>query len=182
MVRHQKLRFLVGLAFVGLDLISQQVVAMAAPNPIFNPILPEIREQLPQGAKLRLPETLPPIPFELYPYVKSNADSLTVFLAFSPDCATTSNPADCTLGGLGIIGPAGSDTWRNGANSIVSTQLTTGITAYHVTRGAGQNMNRLIYWEQDGFLYGVGGLGALVTGEDLLIVANSMATQPVLTP
>ncbi|HEY9734774.1 MAG TPA: hypothetical protein V6D06_00780 [Trichocoleus sp.] len=171
-----------GLAFVGLDLISQQVVAIAAPNPIFTPILPEIREQLPPGVTLRLPEMLPASPFELYPYVKAEADSLTIYLATSPDCESAPNPASCTLGGLGIIGPVDSDDWLNGADSIIPIYLEAGIPAYQVTRGEGRSLNRLIYWEENGYRYGVGALGALVTDEELLAVANSMATQPALTP
>ena len=105
--------------------------SQAKPTPIFEPIIEEIRTQLPSDFQMRLPASLPSFTedLELYAFIpddevdvvtigegdypkgtlspadllrKRDRDVFTVLVSETSDCATEDNPLDCTVGIVGV--------------------------------------------------------------------------------
>ncbi|NJO74456.1 MAG: hypothetical protein HC833_12265 [Leptolyngbyaceae cyanobacterium RM1_406_9] len=159
-------------------IFQERSYANAAPDPLFTSVLEEIRRELPDGWSMRLPATIPSAE-ELYPYVRSDNNQLTVNLSISPDCPTSQNPASCTIGVLGVS-EASEDFFPTGDN-ISSVDLGNRIQGYHFTRGDGNEMNRFVVWQQDGLAYGIATLASVLAQEELVAIASSMATEPPIT-
>lgn len=69
----------VGLLGISIGTISAQAETAS----LFAPILPQIREKLPQGLQMRLPATLPARPETLYPFVIANDRGLQVYRTYA---------------------------------------------------------------------------------------------------
>jgi hypothetical protein len=155
-------------SLVGVSLFTGFSGASAAPAPIFQPIVSELQSKLPSGWKLRLPAYLPEAPVQLYAYVRSSPVITQVNIAISPDCATSSQPASCTVGGIGVISPKKKN-WLPANQKFSRVSLTKGIKGYYMTRDGG----RFIFWEQDGQRYTLGAIANGLSTQDLIEVANS---------
>jgi hypothetical protein len=156
------------ISTIGVSLLANLSTATAAPAPIFRPIIPELQNKLPTGWKLRLPAYLPPAPVQLYAYVRSSPVITQVNIAISPDCATSSQPASCTVGGIGVISPQKKN-WLPSKQKFTRVSLAKGIKGYYLTLNGG----RFIFWEQDRQRYTVGAIAQGLSTQDLIEIANS---------
>ncbi|MCU0569783.1 MAG: hypothetical protein MUF49_24815 [Oculatellaceae cyanobacterium Prado106] len=159
-------------------IFQEKSYANAAPDPLFTSVLEEIRRELPDGWSMRLPAAVPSTE-ELYPYVRSANNRLTVNLSISPDCPTSQNPASCTIGILGVSGV--SEDFPPTGDNLSLVDLGNRVQGYHFTRGDGDEMNRLVVWQQDGLIYGAVTMANVLSQEELMAIASSMATEPPIT-
>ncbi|MEO0868406.1 MAG: hypothetical protein AAFY17_08145, partial [Cyanobacteria bacterium J06642_11] len=78
-------------------LLGSFSIAQAAPDPLFEPVLDDIRNELPEGWQFRLPAVVPSEE-ALYPFVSQASDTeLIVSLGVTPDC----DEVNCTIGMIG---------------------------------------------------------------------------------
>lgn len=181
-MKRQVLLFTVGaiMSWIGVaqgTILLGKGRASAEPAPLFQPIVDDIRNQLPSGLKMRLPADLPAGNIELYPYIDSDSTSFRVNLAFQPNCALPS----CTIGGFGVFTQEGSKVWPPLGDNITQVDLGKGIRGYYLTRGQEDNRLRYVFWEQDGLKYAVGAGAFAITQEELVEIAKSMVEEPAIT-
>ena len=165
---------------IGLLLLGAPC-AIAEPAPVIRPLLNDIRRELPEDLLVRLPASLPDGSTELYPYLNSDKQGLTILFGTTPDCATSEERNRCTIGGLGVF-PKDFEGWRTQSDRMTPIDIGNGIQGYIFTRGQGRSTNRLITWEQDDVRYVIGAIEAVVSQNDLLTIARSMVTEPPITP
>ena len=172
---------LIGTLGIGAGLLLLSAPAIAEPAPILRPLLNDIRRELPKDLLIRLPASLPDSSTELYPYLDSDNHRLSILFGTTPDCATSKHPNQCTIGGLGIF-LRDFEGWRSKADRMTPINIGNGIQGHTFTRGKGRSTNRLITWEQEGVRYVVGAIEALTSQDELLAIAQSMVTEPPITP
>ena len=166
----------VGLAVLLVGISGAFTATSAAPDPLFEPVMDEIRQELPEGWQFRLPPNIPS-ESELYPFISEASDTrLVVSLGITPDCAA----ADCTIGMIGATSEEAD--WPPAGNSVTSVDLGAGVEGYHMVRGEGDASNRLVMWQQDGLTYAIVTLADLAPEEQLVAIARSMATEAPITP
>jgi hypothetical protein len=179
-MRNQRLNALAGMLGMGFGLLWHPC-AIAAPAPVIRFLINDIHRELPEDLLVRLPATLPNSSAELYPYLSSNPQGLTILFGITPDCATSEAPNRCTVGGLGAF-PQDFEGWRSASDRLIPINITINIEGHTFTRGQGQSTNRFITWEQEGVRYVIGALEALVSQDELLIMARSTVTESPITP
>ena len=88
-VLHDFLRFGILLFplqnFLWFGTLLHPLAAQAAPAPLFDAVLPDIQQQLPNGLQVRLPSYLPEPQAPLYPSVDVGDTGLVVYLSPDPD-------------------------------------------------------------------------------------------------
>ncbi|MDB9528166.1 hypothetical protein PN498_19395 [Oscillatoria sp. CS-180] len=146
-------------------------VALAAPAPIFEPILDEIPTDNPLIPPLRIPTAISS-DIELYPSIMPEAG--VVFLNTEPDCEEIA----CTA----LVVAAQSEPpplWPFiGANPMKSVDLADGIKAHFWERGGMASFQ----WIQDDSLYILSYSQAIFSEEAAIAMATSMANEPPFTP
>ena len=165
------------LGILGVSLIKLNS-AIASPAAIFQPLIEDIRQQLPSGWVMRLPSSLPQE--ELYPYIKSDSEGLTVHLTTTPDCADSNNPTSCTAIVLVVSAKDDSEDWPPEGDKITSVNVSEDMNGYYFTTGEGDSLIRYLVWQQDGLIYGVIAAGVIISQEQVLNVANSMTNESPL--
>ncbi|ABW26588.1 hypothetical protein [Acaryochloris marina] len=164
------------LSMVGIEAFECIRTATAAPAPVFQPVISEIRKQLPPGGMLRLPAYLPDSDVTLYPYLKTDAQSFGVYLAFKPSCQVPS----CTIGGAGIL--TQEQAWPPNGKNRLQVELAQGIQGYHIALGQGRGGKaNYVYWQQDGQTYSIGALELGASKEEVIEMAKSMAIEPPIS-
>ncbi|MEL6854571.1 MAG: hypothetical protein AAFO83_05625 [Cyanobacteria bacterium J06607_13] len=154
-------------------------VANAAPDPVFDTAIDDIREALPEGWQFRLPSTLLS-DGELYPFVSESSETtLVISFGVTPDCAAS----NCTIG---MFGATDSEEelsgWPPEGNNVSSFEVGDRLQGYHLVRGAGQGANRLVMWRQDGLTYAIATLAEALTEDQLIEVARSTAFETPISP
>ena len=174
----KKLPIKVGLAALLVDISGTFTAASAAPDPLFEPVIDEIRQELPEGWRFRLPSDIPS-DGELYPFISEASDTrLVVSLGLTPDCAAT----DCTIGMIGVTSEESlSGNRPPSGERVTPVDLGAGIEGYHFLRGEGAASNRLVMWQQDGLTYAIVALADVTPEEQLVAIARSMANEPPIT-
>ena len=148
--------------------------AMAAPADIFDPVLSDIRQQLPQGTNLRLPAYFPTSTINLYPHFEADEKGFRVNITADPNCGVSS----CALGSIGILSET--EPWPPTADTVEPISLISGLEGHYLTWGQGWFKSHTIVWRQDGQTYGVGTLASAVDTEELVAIAESMIReQPI---
>ncbi|OKH55532.1 hypothetical protein NIES2101_03880 [Calothrix sp. HK-06] len=190
------LSFSASLAVVGIGLLTKMQSTPAEPAPIFQPIISDIRAQLPQGTEIRLPSTFPtldrsvlskglfvdfPIDGKIYPYVDSKNEAITVNFGLTPNCAAFARPDQCTLGAIGVFKSREPKFWPPKGDNVTPIDLSNGIRGYHLTRGSGHNTLRYVYWQQNGWQYMLGTAAFAMTKEQIIDTASSAASEPSIT-
>jgi hypothetical protein len=159
--------------------LLQQTRAFAEPAPLFQPLVEDIRNQLPKGSKIRLPAFMPESSIPLYPYIHSDKNIFAVNIAITPDCATAKNASSCTAGGFGVFTTNSKNTPPKGDN-VTPITLGNGVKGFYFTRGSGENLHQYVFWQQDGLQYGLGvggGASADVTQQELIDIAASTVNE-----
>lgn len=181
-----------------LAIASQTLVLQvtAAPDSVFNPVLQDIRNQLPSGMVMRLPSGSKFFDYQgqkkvVYPTAVSQngANGLNVFLSSTPNCGSRS----CGYGYLKVSKSL--DEFENslftkpisnqmhpsqpgricGIVSKKEVSLNKSINAMSFnldTCGASSGKYELVIWKQDGYFFVVS------VGASNLNVARSMANEP----
>jgi hypothetical protein len=159
--------------------LLQQTRAIAEPAPLFQPLVEDIRQQLPKGLKIRLPAFMPESSIPLYPYIHSDKNLFAINIAITPDCATAKNSSSCTAGGFGVFNAKARNEPPKGDN-VTPIHLGNGVKGFYFTRGSGENLHRYVFWQQDGLQYGLGvggGTSADVTQQELIDIAASTVNE-----
>ena len=165
----------VGLAALLLGYSGALFAAHAAPDPLFEPILDDLQQELPDGWQFRLPATLPS-DSELYPFISQASDTeVVVSLGLTPDCADPS----CAVGLIGVtdVEPT-DDNWPPTGENVTPVDLGPGIEGYYLLRGEGEAMNQLVMWQQDGLTYAIATLADSSSQEEFIAIARSMVSEP----
>ncbi|MGD1942304.1 MAG: hypothetical protein ACFB0G_13425 [Leptolyngbyaceae cyanobacterium] len=168
----------VGLAALLLGYSGALFAANAAPDPLFEPILDDLQQELPDGWQFRLPSTLPSDD-ELYPFISQASDTeVVVSLALTPDCADPS----CAIGLIGVtdVEPT-ADNWPPTGENVTPVELGPGIEGYYLLRGEGEAMNQLVMWQQDGLTYAIATLADSSSQEEFIEIARSMVSEPPIS-
>ncbi|MEM1253950.1 MAG: hypothetical protein AAGI69_16085 [Cyanobacteria bacterium P01_H01_bin.21] len=165
---------LAGVTMVLGGVFGFSVEAMAAPADIFNPLLSDIRQQLPPGTNLRLPAYFPASSLTLYPHIEADERGFRVNITADPNCGVSS----CALGSIGILSET--ESWPPTADTVAPISLPSGLEGYHLSWGQGWLKSHTIVWRQDGQIYGAGTLASAVDTEELVAIAESMIReQPI---
>ena len=168
----------VGLAALLLGYSGALFAAHAAPDPLFEPILDDLQQELPDGWQFRLPATLPS-DSELYPFISQASDTeVVVSLGLTPDCADPS----CAVGLIGVtdVEPT-DDNWPPTGENVTPVDLGPGIEGYYLLRGEGEAMNQLVMWQQDGLTYAIATLADSSSQEEFIAIARSMVSEPPIS-
>jgi hypothetical protein len=165
----------VGLGLLGANMNSLLPV-QAEPAPLFAPILPEVRQKLPQGLQMRLPATLPNRPEPLYPFVQSNQQGVMIYLAIDAKC----KKVKCSVGGAGVFTDAGVAVWQPYLGGATPVPLPNGVQGYYVQLGKGQETGHYVIWKQEGSNYVVGTNSQSASKQELVQVASSMVSEPAI--
>ncbi|MBE7384024.1 MAG: hypothetical protein F6J95_021725 [Leptolyngbya sp. SIO1E4] len=174
----RKLPSKLGLAALLIGVSGAFTAAGAAPDPLFEPVLDEIRQELPEGWQFRLPAAVPS-ESELYPFISEASDTqLIVSLGLTPDCAAP----DCTIGMIGVtnVEPTATD-WPPEGRDVTPVDLSEGVQGYHLLRGEGAATNQLVMWQQDGLTYAIATLADAAPQEAFVAMARSMANEPPIS-
>jgi hypothetical protein len=162
----------VGAGLLGISIGT--ISALAEPVSLFAPILPEIRQKLPQGLQMRLPATLPERPETLYPFVQANNRGLQVYLAIEPECDRPS----CSVGGAAVFTQAGFASWQRKLENAEAIALPNGIQGYYLKLGEGEDADHYVIWQQDGSNYVIGTDSRNTDRQELAQIAASMVIEP----
>ncbi|MEO0826860.1 MAG: hypothetical protein AAFX95_10050 [Cyanobacteria bacterium J06639_16] len=168
----------IGLTALFVGLSTAFATANAAPDPVFDSVIDDIRSELPEGWQFRLPSEMP-LDSEIYPFVSEASDTkLVVSLGITPDCTS----ADCTIGVIGAV-DAGASSWPPEGESVTPVdlgqdELGQDLEGYYLLQGEGTATNQLVMWQQDGLLYGIVTVADALPQEQLVAVASSMASEP----
>jgi hypothetical protein len=152
--------------------------ASAEPLPIFQQILSQIREELPQGLQLRLPTFFPDSKVKLYALARKGAKgSYIINFVNKPHCQDKKIP--CLAVGQLLIAPEGTIPIPENRQSI---KLTHGIAGWsYQGKKTEYGVIEILSWQQDGTHFAIGGLSGWISVADLVKMANSMITEPVPT-
>ena len=168
----------VSLAVLLVGLSSTFTAANAAPDPMFEPVLEEIRQELPQGWQFRLPAAVPS-DGELYPFISEASDTkLVVSLGITPNCASP----NCTIGMIGVTHvESTSQNWPPEGRNVTLVNLSEDVQGYHLLRGEGNATNQLVVWRQDGLLYAIVTLANATPQNEFVAMASSMVSEPPIS-
>ncbi|MEL6453111.1 MAG: hypothetical protein AAFQ40_00155 [Cyanobacteria bacterium J06623_5] len=170
---------LVALATLFTGVWVSVPMANAAPDPVFDTAIDDIRQALPEGWQFRLPSTLLS-EGELYPFVSESSDTTVVIsLGVTPDCAAS----NCTIGMFGATDSEEAlSSWPPEGNSVSTFEMGDRLEGYHLVQGAGPGANRLVMWRQDGLTYAIATLAEAMTEAQLIEVARSTAFETPIGP
>ncbi|MGF1569369.1 MAG: hypothetical protein ACFCVD_15090 [Nodosilinea sp.] len=168
----------VGLAALLIACSGAFGAAQAAPDPLFDAVLDDIRQELPEGWQFRLP-TAVPSESELYPFISQATDTeLIVSLGVTPDCAE----ASCSIGMIGVTNARSApENWPPEGQNVTPVELSEGIQGYHFLQGEADTMNQLVMWQQDGLTYAIVTLANDPPQEEFVAIARSMANEPPIS-
>ena len=169
-----KLLSTIGLTACLIGFSTSFTATNASPASLFDPVLDDIRRELPDGWQMRLPASLPS-DSELYPFISEATNTkLVISLGLTPDCTS----ATCTIGMIGATdAEATLREWPPAGRSVTPVDLSQGIQGYHLLRGEGDATNQLVMWQQDGLVYGIITLADALSQEQLVAIARSMASE-----
>jgi hypothetical protein len=195
MKRASLLTFSLSLAVLGIGLLSKMQSTPAQPASVFQPILSDIRKQLPQGTEMRLPSTLPtfnrsllskafsdfPVDGNIYPYVDSKNEAISVNFGVIPNCGSSAKPNQCAIGGIGVFKSREPKFWPPKGDNITPVDLGNGMSGYYLTRGSGQNTLRYVFWRQNGLQFGLGTAAFAMSKQQIIDTAVSAVNEPPIT-
>ncbi|MBD2772367.1 hypothetical protein [Iningainema tapete] len=184
-----------GLTVLSVGLLTKIQYTSAQPASVFQPILSDIRNQLPKGTEIRLPSTLPtfnrsllfkafsdiPVDGNIYPYISSNNEAITVNFAVSPNCASAAKPDGCSFGGIGVFKDREPKFWPPKGENITPVDLGNGISGYYLTRGSGYNTLRYVFWKQNGLTFALGSAAFALSQQQIIDTAISAVNEPPIT-
>lgn len=181
-------QFIASLAIFGGAYLLTPNRAIAEPDAIFQPILGEIEERLPEGMVMRLPSEIEIIgangAIPLYgEIISNNSSKFSIGLISQPNC-----PAHfCQIGSLSVFNPDAT----NRALEFIQSRISSGapITLREGVRGTYMYIDlhavssppyNTIIWEQDGLMYLVSlpSLERERDKENIIEIAKSMANEP----
>ena len=167
--------FALSFATISIGLSGSIIPALAAPAPLFQTVIEDIKDQLPTGSTLRLPAYLPDSPIQLFPYVKKDPMGFGVYLSTQSGCQLSS----CTVGAAGVI--TGELAWPPKGDDRSPVSLMQNVEGYYLKTGnKASNKAHYVYWQQDAQIYVVGALDIAASSEDVIAIAKSMVLEQPL--
>ena len=161
--------------FLWLGTLLFPLAAKAAPAPLFDAVLPDIQQQLPDDLQMRLPSYVPEQPEPLYPSVAVGDTGLVVYLSPDPDCDRGVQPDCLTVGGAAAMHPTAFADWQQRHQEELSpVALSNNITGHYLTIDYGEGELRYVAWQQDQTGYVLGAVAEGFSQDEFLRVANSM--------
>ncbi|MEO1148730.1 MAG: DUF4367 domain-containing protein [Cyanobacteria bacterium J06638_22] len=175
----RKLSKQISLAALLSGISGAFVAAYAAPAPVFEPILNDIQQELPEGLQFRLPADLP-IEGELYPFVSGTSETeLVVSLGATPDCSDPS----CIISTIRATSvDVVAQGWPTSGENITPVTVNEGIEGYHYMFGEGDAISQLLMWQQDGLTYMITIATNDLPQEEFIAIARSMASEQPIAP
>jgi hypothetical protein len=158
--------------------LSSAQSAIAVPASIFQPILQDIRTQLPKGMVMRLPANVPDVGATTYAGVSGYFPEQGFFridLTSEPDCDATA----CNMGNIFVF-RRGNSLGENDGLPDSRTKLITlkpgvrGFYSYYRSGSAGYRHH--VFWKQDGLFFEVE--SRAMSKQQVINMAISMATEP----
>ncbi len=182
-IRRSLFNLTISLMVLVTILIAQIPSTIAAPAPIFRPILKEIRNKLPYGVVMRLPSYLPNSQ-ELYATVGSEGlyrqapeKGFVVMISTIQNCSYHA----CDVGGFTVY-PGTNKSLRSllseGLQDITNVKLGKGIQGLYSFFNGGSSQDRAIIWKQNGLLFKVDCRAGWMSKQQLINLAKSMAKEP----
>ncbi|MEL6496217.1 MAG: hypothetical protein AAFQ41_14005 [Cyanobacteria bacterium J06623_7] len=169
---------------------------VAEPAPLFQPIVREIRDRLPQNFKMRLPASLPEFTEELPLYAFIPADDVqvvgigdkdifSVLVADEPGCASKSDPGECLVGVISVTealseSPLQPDDLPGERDNLTAVTLAEAATGFYFTQ---EDEIQLIVWEQDNLgylLFSEKCSDGCLTQAEMIEIATSAANEPAI--
>ncbi|NER83948.1 MAG: hypothetical protein F6K42_31280 [Leptolyngbya sp. SIO1D8] len=154
---------------IGLgSLLIATTPAFSAPDPVFEPILEEITEAIPEGWSVRLPASVP-TEVALYPFVDpvvADYGSLALRMGTEPDCYE----ADC-YGAIIFVTEPPPD-WPADNGNLTTVDLGDSTEAYAATN----EVEGQIQWIQDDLLYMLMYNFDVISQPDAIAMAESMVS------
>lgn len=171
----------IGLAAFLSGFFCAFVEAHATPAPLFDPILDDIRQRLPERLQFRLPAVVP-LEGEFYPFIsKSYGTELIVGLGTTPDC-------DSIFRGCHIveIRATTKDTmalsWSSHIDyTIVSVALNEDIEGSYIVLGGERVISQTLIWNQDETTYRISTGRNALSQDEFIAIARSMVNQPPIS-
>ena len=161
-----------GLVLAGSAMLSP-LSALAAPDPIFAPMLEEISASALANNPLRLPAVVP-TDVELYPFVIETDTVIMLRLDTAPNCT-----ADDCFGIAIATTHAENLNWPPTRDSLISVDLGNGVQGYNYPGTSG--VVGSVEWIQDDSFYSLGYKTDLFTAEEALAMATSMVSEPPIS-
>lgn len=152
--------------------------AIAVPASIFQPILQDIRTQLPRGMVMRLPAFVPEVEITTYAVVAgyfSDQGFFRVDLASRPDCGVTA----CNMGNIFVFRQRNPLDENDGLQDSHTKAITLkpgirGFYSYYRSGSAGYRHH--VSWKQDNLFFEVE--SRAMSKQQVIDMAISMATEP----
>lgn len=167
---HILTQFGIGICISLSSLFVSTIPALAAPASVFEPILDEITETLPDGWVMRLPASVP-TEAELYPFIDPvfvDNGRFGLRVGTEPNCYE----GDCF--GLIFFVSLPTASWPPTGDTFTAVDLGNGIQGY---RQSSQGQAR-IEWMQDDQYYMLIHNFDIVSAEDGIAMAQSMVSEP----
>ena len=195
MKRASLLTFSLSLTVLSVGLLTKMQSTPAQPASVFQPILSDIRKQLPQKTEMRLPSTLPtfnrslvskalsdfPVDGNIYPYVDSNNEAISVNFGVIPNCGSYVRPDQCAIGGIAVFKSPEPKFWPPKGDNITPVDLGNGMSGYYLTRGSGHNTLRYVFWRQNGLQFALGTAAFAMSKQQIIDTAVSAVNEPPIT-
>ena len=188
---------LFGISF-GIDFFDNRL-SHSTPAPVFEPILTEIRDRLPNNLKLRLPAEVTPTVEEtiLYSFIPDDdldlismgdptLNAFMVMISEFPDCVDQKNPLDCSIGLVGVS-ETSSDRDLTVADLPEDLEDLTSVKFGKDAKGfyfVQHEIYQLVIWKQDALahlLIAETCDDGCVTKTELIEMAHSAANEPAIT-
>ncbi|MEC4865815.1 MAG: hypothetical protein SAJ11_06915 [Jaaginema sp. PMC 1078.18] len=154
-------------------------------SPIFQPLLPTIRDTLPSHLKLRLPSYMPAISGNIYPYVDPDfvsPDSFSITLGNQPRC-------DFHACAIGLFTVSRNITveerlvnlraMRQSVEAVNLKNNNAGFYSINQSGGSGYGWQS-VFWQQNGLIYEVSLRHQDISRQNIIDIANSMVQTPPL--
>ena len=191
-----QLLFLSLVSTVGTCLFSQRP-SLAEPAPIFQPIVREIRDRLPQNFQMRLPAFLPEFTedLQLYSFVPDDdfkifdlggKDVFSVLISDIPGCDRQEDLSECIVGVISVTEALSQAPLKPGdlppdSEDLTPVTLTNGATGFYFVQ---DKQAQFVVWQQDGLgylLFSGKCEDECVSKQQLIEIATSAATEPAIT-
>ena len=172
---HSLTRLGISLGTGLMGLFATLTPALAAPAPVFEPVLDDIQEALPEGWDLRLPSSVNATT-QLYPYIDPMMTTYgSLFVGLSTESGCTEG--DCV--GAFILVSLPTDDWPPSyeGEEIIAVDLGNGIQGYAIPSPEGTQ----IRWLQDDLMYVLVHQFDVISEADGLAMAQSMVSESPIT-
>jgi hypothetical protein len=148
------LRTLIASLSIGLVIVGSSGRVMAKPASLFNPVIGEIKENLPRGMVMRLPSSIELRGWKnqrvpLHPRLEKREDGLSISLSAEQNCKAHY----CYMGSASVSRIASSNEKSRAEVINAPITLRSGIRGTYTAVRFGDGPMGFVNWQQDGLNY-----------------------------